>query len=126
MRALLVAMALCVAACDQGNGLDAPDLQAPDDLAEVDLLPEPDLLPGPSCGQIVFCALQCGTQNLTCVLGCGQNADPQQVGAALALVACAAQNCLSVDGGQLQIFQCLGEHCRTQLMNCEGLGGFGF
>ena len=60
-----------------------------------------------------------------CVLGCGQNAPPDQVTAALSLVACAAQNCLAGDagsGGQLGVIQCLTTSCPTQLAACPGLG----
>lgn len=125
MRAWAVGLALLAAACQQGNGLGGPDLTPPPDLAPAaDLTPAPDLLPPPNCGQIVACALECGAQGLSCLLGCGQNASPQAIAEAGALVACAAQNCLAADGGAgtLQIFQCLTQKCPTQLAGCEGLG----
>jgi hypothetical protein len=126
VRAWIAGVVLFAAACHQGNGLGGPDLLPPPDLAPAaDLTPAPDLLPPPNCGQIVGCALKCGTQSLTCIVGCGQNAPPQAIAEAGALVACAAQNCLSADGGAsgtLQIFQCLSDKCPMQLSGCEGLG----
>lgn len=129
-KALLLATPLLVAGCHQGNGLGTPP---PADMAEIpDLLPAPDLVPPPNCGQIVGCALKCigsggldaGLANAGCVLGCGQNAPPAEVGAALNLVGCAAQNCLQGGGGgnQLQLFQCLLTKCPMQLSACKGLG----
>jgi hypothetical protein len=114
-----------LAACSQGNGLGAGDLSEPLDLQEPDLLTPPDMVPPPTCGKIVFCAFQCGTTNLQCVLGCGTSAPPAEVTAALSLIACAAQSCLAGDmgaGGMLQILQCLQMSCPMQLDACHGLG----
>src|SRR5262249_57077838 len=118
----------------------------PDLLPSPDLIPPPDMVPPPNCGKIVFCALGClggglggiggggggglpsgdgGANAIGCVLGCGQNAPPDQITAALSLVACAAQNCLAGDagtGGQLGVIQCLTTNCPTQLAACPGLG----
>ncbi|MDB4968585.1 MAG: hypothetical protein JWN44_4274 [Myxococcales bacterium] len=125
MKALLLATVIAVAGCHQGNGLGAGDLSEPVDLSEPDLLPPVDMVPPPTCGKIVFCAFMCGTTNLTCVLGCGQSAPAAEVGAALSLVGCAAQNCLASDmgaGGMLQILQCLQDKCPMQLNACSGIG----
>lgn len=124
---LVAAALLLAAACHEGNGLGGPDLAPPVDLAPPsDLLPPPDLVPPPNCGQIVGCAIMCGTSNLTCLGGCFQNAPPQAIQEAGALVLCAGQNCLG-DGGvgggnMLGIFQCLADKCPMQLSGCEGLG----
>jgi len=138
-------------ACHEGNGLQLGDLTPPPDLLTVDLLPPVDMVPPPNCGKIVFCALGClggglggiggggtggggglgggsgdgGANPLGCVLGCGQNAPPDQVTAALGLVICAATNCLAGDGGtsgQLGVFQCIADKCPMQLAACPGLG----
>jgi hypothetical protein len=68
-----------------------------------------------------------GANPLGCVLGCGQNAPSTEVTAAVSLVLCAAQNCLSADGGtsgggQLGILMCLQKSCPTQLNACHGIG----
>ena len=139
LRLTIVVAALALAGCHQGNGLGQGDLSPPADLLPApDLTPPPDMVPPPTCGKIVFCALQClggaglggggaadaGVANLGCVLGCGQNAPPAQVTAALTLVGCAAQNCLQngAGGNQLQIFMCLSMKCSTQLAGCQGIG----
>jgi hypothetical protein len=133
--------------CTEGNGLGAADMTEVDMLPPADLLPSVDLLPPPNCGKIVFCALGClggglggiggtggtggsagdmsGANPLGCVLGCGQGAPSSEVTSAVALVLCAAQNCLSADGGTsgtLGIFQCLQTACPMQLSACKGLG----
>jgi hypothetical protein len=130
--------------CTEGNGLGAADMTEVDMLPPADLRPPVDLLPPPNCGKIVFCALGClggggiggigggtgggdmsGANPIGCVLGCGQNAPPAEVGAALSLIGCAAQNCLAADGGtsgQLGIFMCLQQSCPMQLAACHGLG----
>jgi hypothetical protein len=134
--------------CHEGNGLGAADMiEGPDLLPPADLLTPPDLVPPPNCGKIVFCALGClggglggiggtggtggsvgdmsGANPLGCVLGCGQGAPSSEVTSAVALVLCAAQNCLSADGGTsgtLGIFQCLQTSCPMQLSACKGLG----
>ena len=126
--------------CHEGNGLGAGDMTAVDLLPPADLVPPVDLVPPPNCGKIVFCALGClgggipggggggdmsGANPIGCVLGCGQNAPPAEVTAALSLIACAAQNCLSADGGagnQLGILQCLQKSCPMQIAGCKGLG----
>jgi hypothetical protein len=130
MKALLFTITLALCGCTQGNGLGgAPP--PPDLLGPVDMVPPPDLVPPKTCGKIVGCALMCigsggldaGLGNAGCVLGCGQGAPPAEVGAALSLIACAAQNCLSGGtGNQLQIFQCLLTSCPMQLAGCQGLG----
>jgi hypothetical protein len=123
MRALVLVAALLVAGCHQGNGLSAGDLSTPEDMTTPpDLQPPPDMVPPPNCGKIAFCAITCGTQNLTCLGGCFQNAPPMALQEAGTLVACAAQNCLQADGGMLQLFQCLSDKCPMQLAGCEGLG----
>lgn len=124
---LVAAALLVVAACHQGNGLGLPDLQAPPDLAPpADLSPAPDLLPPKTCGEIVGCAIMCGTSNLTCLGGCFNGASPQAIQEAGALVLCAGQNCLGDGGvgggGMFGIFQCLSDKCPMQLSGCEGLG----
>lgn len=114
MRAWALGLLLLTAACNQGNGLS---------ITPADMAPTPDLA-GRSCGEIVRCALTCGTQDPTCLVGCGQGASTESVTQAGALVVCAAQNCLSGDGGtagMLQIFTCLSRQCSTQLRGCEGL-----
>lgn len=131
--------------CHEGNGLGAADMSSVDLLPPADLLTPPDLVPPPNCGKIVFCALGClggggiglpggtgggggdmsGANPIGCVLGCGQNAPPAEVTAALGLIVCAAQSCLAADGGSsgtLGILQCLQMSCPTQLMACHGLG----
>jgi hypothetical protein len=130
--------------CHEGNGLGAADMTEVDLLPPADLVPPVDLTPPPNCGKIVFCALGClggggipgigggggggdmsGANPIGCVLGCGQNAPPAEVGAALSLIGCAAQNCLAADGGtsgQLGIFMCLQQSCPMQLAACHGLG----
>jgi len=130
--------------CTEGNGLGAGDMTEVDMVPPADLVPPVDLLPPPNCGKIVFCALTClgggglggigggtgggdmsGANPIGCVLGCGQNAPPAEVTAALSLIACAAQNCLSADGGtsnQLGILQCLQTSCKSQVSACKGLG----
>jgi hypothetical protein len=130
MRSVLLVAALAVVGCHQGNGLGGPP-PPPDLLGPVDMVPPPDLVPPTTCGKIVSCALMCigsggldaGLGNAGCVLGCGTGAPPAEVGAALSLIACAAQNCLAGGtGNQLQIFQCLLTSCPTQLAGCNGLG----
>ncbi|HEX6838003.1 MAG TPA: hypothetical protein VF334_15605 [Polyangia bacterium] len=132
--------------CHEGNGLGAGDMTEVDLLPPPDLEPAPDLIPPPNCGKIVFCALGClggggiglpgtgggggdmsGANPIGCVLGCGTNAPPAEVTAALSLIACAAQNCLAADGGaggggQLGILQCLQMSCPSQLNACHGIG----
>lgn len=133
--------------CHEGNGLGAADMTEVDLLPPADLVPSPDLVPPPNCGKIVFCALGClggggiglpggggggggdmsGANPVGCVLGCGQNAPPAEVTAALSLIVCAAQNCLSADGGAtggnpLGILQCMQTSCPSQLTACHGLG----
>jgi hypothetical protein len=132
--------------CHEGNGLGAADMVAgPDMVPPADMVPPVDMVPPPNCGKIVFCALGClgggiipggggtaggdmsGANPIGCVLGCGQNAPPAEVTAALSLIACAAQSCLATDGGsgaggQLGLFQCLQNSCPTQLTGCKGLG----
>ncbi len=126
-RGWLLAAALVVAACHEGNGLGGPDFAIPPDLAPpADLLPPADLTPPLTCGQIVGCALMCGTSNLTCLGGCFNGASPQAIQQAGALVLCAGQNCLGdggiSGGGQFGIFQCLQQKCPSQLSGCQGLG----
>ena len=137
--------------CHEGNGLGGGDMTTVDLLPPADLEPPPDLVPPPNCGKIVFCALGClggggigcrapaaarGTGGgsggdmsaanpIGCVLGCGTDAPPAEVTAALSLIACAAQNCLSCrrrHGQQLGILQCLQTSCPSQLSACHGLG----
>ena len=131
--------------CHEGNGLGAADMTEVDLLPPPDLVPPVDMVPPPNCGKIVFCALGClgggglglpgtggggggdmsGANPLGCVLGCGQNAPPAEVQAALGLILCAAQSCLAADGGSsgtLGIFQCLQMSCPMQLQACHGLG----
>ena len=145
--------------CHEGNGLGAGDMTTVDLLPPADLEPAPDLVPPPNCGKIVFCAIGClggggiglpggggaggiggggaggsagdlGAANpIGCVLGCGQNAPPAEVTAALSLIVCAAQNCLSTadggtsgGGGTLGILQCLQMSCPSQLNACHGIG----
>ena len=138
--------------CHEGNGLGGGDMTTVDLLPPADLEPPPDLVPPPNCGKIVFCALGClggggiglpgtgggagGTGGgsggdmsaanpIGCVLGCGTNAPSTEVTAALSLIVCAAQNCLSSDGGTgntLGILQCLQTSCPSQLSACHGLG----
>jgi hypothetical protein len=144
MAAMASALGGGMVGCHEGNGLGAGDMtEGPDLLPPADLMPPPDLVPPPNCGKIVFCALGClgtgvggigggagggdmsGANPIGCVLGCGQNAPPAEVTAALSLIGCAAQNCLAADGGaggQLAIFQCLQMSCPMQLAGCKGLG----
>jgi hypothetical protein len=66
-----------------------------------------------------------GSNPIGCVLGCGAGAPASEVTSAISLVVCAAQSCLSADGGTsgtLGIFQCLENNCPSQLMACKGLG----
>jgi len=123
MRMALVALAVVLAACHQGNGLGGPPVE---DMAQIeDLTPPPDLLPGPTCGKIVACVLGCGMMNLLCLPGCVQNAPPMAQQQAFTLVACAAQNCLQggAGGNMFQIFQCLAQKCPTEVQGCQGLFG---
>jgi hypothetical protein len=141
MAAMATALGSGMVGCHEGNGLGAGDMsEGVDLLPPADLELPPDLVPPPNCGKIVFCALGClgtggiggvgggasgdmsGANPISCVLGCGQNAPAAEVTAALSLIGCAAQNCLSADGGQLAIFQCLQMSCPTQLAGCKGLG----
>ena len=130
--------------CHEGNGLGGADMTEVDLLPPADLVPPVDLVPPPNCGKIVFCAIGClggggiglpgtgggggdmsGANPIGCVLGCGTNAPPAEINAALGLILCAAQNCLSADGGtgnQLGILQCLQMSCPMQLNACHGIG----
>lgn len=146
--AMATALGGGVVGCHEGNGLQAGDMtEGPDLMPPADLELPPDLVPPPNCGKIVFCALGClggggipgvggggggassdmGANPIGCVLGCGQNAPPTEVTAALSLIACAAQGCLAADGGaggggQLGVLQCLQMKCPMQLAACKGLG----
>jgi hypothetical protein len=147
VMAAAMGLALCGGSgCTEGNGLGAGDMTEVDMVPPADLVPPVDLLPPPNCGKIVFCALGClgggglggiggiggggggdmsGANPITCVLGCGTGAPQSEVTAALSLIACAAQNCLSADGGtsnQLGILTCLQTSCSAQVMACKGLG----
>lgn len=145
---VVVAAALAGAAlgggCHEGNGLGGADMTEVDLLPPADLVPPVDLTPPPNCGKIVYCALGClggggigigggigggagggdmsGANPIGCVLGCGQNAPASEVTAALALIGCAAQSCLSADGGAGNILQCLQSSCPSQIAACKGLG----
>jgi hypothetical protein len=143
--AMATALGGGVVGCHEGNGLGAADMTEVDLLPPADLIPPVDLVPPPNCGKIVFCALGClggggipgvgggtggggdmsGANPVGCVLGCGQNAPPAEVQAALGLIVCAAQSCLSGDGGtglSLGVIQCLQMSCPSQLTACHGLG----
>ena len=132
-----------VVGCHEGNGLGGADMTEVDLLPPPDLLPPVDLVPPPNCGKIVFCAIGClgggglglpggggggdmsGSNPVSCELGCFQNAPPAESSAAFALIGCAAQNCLSADGGTsgtLGILQCLQMSCPSQLKACHGIG----
>jgi len=148
VAACAMAMALGgVVGCHEGNALGGGDMTEVDMVTPADLQTPPDLLPPPNCGQIVFCALGClggglggiggigggggaasdmsGSNPVSCVLGCGSGAQPADVTAAISLVVCAAQNCLSADGGTsgtIGVLQCLSKSCPTQLSGCKGIG----
>jgi len=134
----MLALALAAAGCNEGNELatGAFDFSQPSDGANMtpaDLAASDDLASaGKSCGQIVSCAIQCGTTNATCLGACFTGADPQGLLEAGALVACAAQSCLAGGGdggiggglgggGTAGIFQCLIMNCQMQIAGCPGL-----
>lgn len=128
----LLAFALAAAGCNEGNELatGAFDFSQPGDSGN---LPQDDLSAAPvdmaakSCGQIVTCAIQCGTTNATCIGMCFTGASPTGLLQAGALVACAAQNCLTggdggaAGGGMAGVFQCLITNCQMQIAGCPGL-----
>jgi hypothetical protein len=132
-RLVLVLGCLALGAgCHEGSGLGLPPAGGPD-LASApvafDLAPPPDLTPQKSCGEVVTCALGCGTAGLQCLPGCITGASPEAQQEGIALITCAAQNCLQLlagdagTGGIAQIFQCLLQNCQTELAGCKGLAG---
>jgi hypothetical protein len=95
-------------------------------------LARPDLAQA-NCGQIVSCAITQAVMNPLGAAQCFQGASPMGQQEAVALFLCAAQHCLAMgDGGaglggglgggnQLQLLQCLGTNCQTQVTACQGL-----
>jgi hypothetical protein len=85
---------------------------------------------GKSCGEILFCAVQCGFTDPQCLQMCGQDASPEALQQAGQLGICAFTNCLGGIGGggggggginPVQLISCLTQKCPTQLSNCDGL-----
>jgi hypothetical protein len=136
LHAIALACALASGCATQiHGGVYSDDGPAPGDFSSsapvdssqpVDLAQSVDLaMAGKSCGDIVKCAIGCGLQVGACQLQCLQGASPEGLQQSIALIQCAAQNCLAQlapdGGGQAGIFGCLLTSCGTEVGNCQGL-----